>query len=344
MSHFLLLIFSTIAGAFALATANASPSALEEFLFQSQVKTDAIYVIKDGAIILERYGRGYDHNSRHLIWSASKSVESILVGMAVQQGKLSLTTPVCRYYPEVGNCALQIHHLLEWTSGLKWVEDYDSAQGSATASSILQMLYGPGSKDMAKFAATRGLGAVPGTSWNYSSGDSNLLMGILKKVYGPDYSGLPWKEIFEPLDIHSATWEADATGTYVGSSYLYLNARDLAQIGLLSLQKGQWNGKTLLPESWITYSTTANTVETPAQIAQEDLGGASWWVNRSATAPGVSSWPDAPADAFAAEGHWGQYLVVIPSLHAVAVRYGDDRDDKYFTMKEYMKRLTEFLQ
>jgi CubicO group peptidase (beta-lactamase class C family) len=189
------------------------------------------------------------------------------------------------------------------------------------------MLYTRGRGDMARYTAEHGVASAPGTSYRYSSGDSTVLAAALKTMVGETaYADYPWTALFEPLGISSAAWERDATGTFVGSSYAYMTARDLARIGLLMERGGRWQDRQLLPKAWVDFNLTPfkSLTSTPT----DEAPGGHWWLNLYADGkPGP--WPDAPADTFAALGHWGQALYVIPSAGLVIVRYADDRDGSY---------------
>ncbi|MDT4840764.1 Beta-lactamase [compost metagenome] len=192
------------------------------------------------------------------------------------------------------------------------------------------MLYTRGRGDMAGFAAEHPLDAEPGKRFRYSSGDTNVLSAALRGMVGEQaYADYPWRALFESLGIRSAVWETDAAGTYVGSSYSYLTARDLARVGLLMQRGGRWGDRQLLPTDWVAFNRTpfADYQPDPAKPGDAVPGG-HWWLNaqvRGAAKP----WPDAPEDAFAALGHWGQALYVLPSEKLVIVRYADDRDGGY---------------
>ncbi|MNO76556.1 Beta-lactamase [compost metagenome] len=227
---------------------------------------------------------------------------------------------------------MRIEDLLHWASGLDWQEDYEYAP---LHSSVVAMLYTRGRGDMAAFTAAHGTYSAPGQSFRYSSGDSNVLSAALKGMLGSDrYADYPWQALFESLGIHSAVWETDASDTYVASSYAYMNARDLARVGLLMLRDGRWQQRQLLPVSWVAFNRT------PFRHATAEPGeatpGGHWWLNQPLTgAP--RPWPDAPVDTFAALGHWGQALYILPKEKLVIVRYGDDRDGSY-RHNELLKR------
>lgn len=127
--------------------------------------------------------------------------------------------------------------------------------------------------------------------------------------------------------MQSAVFEPDASGTFVGSSYIYATARDYARFGLLYLHNGNWQGKQLLPENWVKYTTT------PAKGSEGDYG-AHFWINSSDEYPGV------PADLFYADGYDGQFIYIIPSKQLVVVRNGFSPGDM-FNEKTFLKRICD---
>jgi CubicO group peptidase (beta-lactamase class C family) len=200
------------------------------------------------------------------------------------------------------------------------------------------MLYTLGRKDMAGYVAKYDFAHEPGTYWHYSSGDTNLLSAAFAQAIGPTrYHKFPWVELFNKLGMTSVTWETDQAGTYIGSSYLYATPRDLAKFGLLYLMDGVWENQRLLAPGWVAFSRTF----APAQINVEDREemnyGAHWWINQGAAEAGISkAWPDAPDDTFAALGHWGQSIVIIPSQNMVLVRTANDRRYGEFSLNKFI--------
>lgn len=298
------------------------------------VRTDALLVIQDGRIVYERYGAPTTAHTPHLTWSISKSVLATLLGVAFGEGRFALDDPVQNHYPPMqAHPQVRLQDLLHWASGLAWQEDYEYAP---LKSSVVAMLYTRGHADMAAFTAGQAAAAAPGQRFVYSSGDSNLLAAALRGMLGAQaYADYPWRALFEPLGIEQAVWERDAAGTFVGSSYLYLTARDLARIGQLMLDDGRWHGRQLLPAQWVAFNRRAFE-HANAQPGEATPGG-HWWLNQP-LADGARPWPDAPADTFAALGHWGQALYVLPTQRLVIVRYGDDRDASY-QHNELLKRV-----
>ncbi|MGC5702846.1 serine hydrolase [Pseudomonas sp. NFXW11] len=315
--------------------------ALEDYAFAPRddetrqgIRTDALLVIRDGQLLYERYAGTTDAQTPHLIWSASKSLLSVLLGVAFGEGRFQLQDPAAKYYPPLqAHPAITLADLLHWASGLDWQEDYEYAPLN---SSVVAMLYTRGHRDMAAFTAQQAASAAPGQAFRYSSGDSNLLAASLRGMLGDErYADYPWQALFEPLGITQATWERDAAGTFVASSYLYLTARDLGRVGLLMQRDGRWGDRQLLPKSWVEFCRTPFA----GYRANQDVAvaGGHWWLNREIDgAP--RPWPDAPADTYAALGHWGQALYVLPAERLVIVRYGDDRDGRY-QHNELLKRV-----
>ncbi|KQN52956.1 serine hydrolase [Pseudomonas sp. Leaf48] len=289
------------------------------------IRTDALLVVRDGQLIYQRYAGPTNADTPHLTWSISKSLMATLLGVAYGEGLFKLQDPAARFYPPLKKHPdMSIADLLHWASGLDWQEDYEYAP---LKSSVVAMLYTRGRGDMAAFTADHGQYSAPGHAFRYSSGDSNLLAAALKNMVGPSrYADYPWTALFEPLGIRHAVWETDATGTFVASSYAYLTARDLARIGLLMARDGRWGDRQLLPRDWVAFNREPFARFQPGQ--DEAVPGGHWWLNR-AVGGASQPWPDAPADTFAALGHWGQAMYVIPGEKLVIVRYGDDRDGSY---------------
>lgn len=307
-------------------------AALEAYAFPPRndttrqgIRTDALLVIRDGQLIYERYAGPTTADTPHLTWSISKSLMATVLGVAYGEGRFKLADPAANYYPPLKKHPdLTIADLLHWASGLDWQEDYEYAP---LKSSVVAMLYTRGHPDMAAFTAGHDSYAVAGQAFRYSSGDSTLLSAALKTIVGPDrYADYPWTALFEPLGIRHAVWESDATGVFVASSYAYLTARDLARIGLLMARDGRWDDRQLLPRDWVAFNREPFA---GYRVNQDDaVPGGHWWLNRAVDGA-AKPWPDAPDDTFAALGHWGQAMYVIPGEKLVIVRYADDRDDSY---------------
>ncbi len=308
------------------------------------VRTDALLVLHQGALVYERYARGYDRSSPHLAWSITKTVTTLLTGVAVAAGALAIDDSICVTLRDVaapsGKCAVTVRSLLELSSGIDWNEGYE--HGSRQDSSVIAMLVGAGRRDMAAFVLAQPTVAPPGSAFRYSTGDSTLLARAVEVAMRPRAGeDWPWELLFDPLGITSMTMERDASGFAVGGAYSYATAEDWARLGLFMLDDGCWEGRRLLPEGWMASATTPSVPfrtkrfdEDPSLRAEQ---GWQIWTNR--VLPGVRDerpWPSVPEDAYAAIGHWNQLLVVVPSRDVVVVRSGDDRDEEALDIDRFL--------
>ncbi len=268
--------------------------------------TRAVVAVKGGALLAERYAEGFDATTPQLGWSMAKSMTNLLVGRLVAEGSVSLGEDHLRPEWTDQRAEITVDQLLRMTSGLAWDETYD------LGTPITRMLYLE--PDMGAYVAAQPLAHSPGSYQQYSSGSMTLLCDILLARTGTD-ANLPRRELFAPLGLSSAVLEPDAAGTPVCSSYLWATPRDWAAIGQLALQDGMWAGARLLPAGWMAQSTT------PVDVQTEDPGYASgWWANR--LPDGSLVHPELPADTYFAQGHDGQWIVVVPSAELVVVRLG----------------------
>ncbi len=287
--------------------------------------TRAILVVKGGELIGERYGDGLDASSRLQSWSMAKSVVHALVGILVKDGQIDLYKParVARWNRKVNDArkAITVENLLRMESGLTFSEDYTDPE----TSNVLQMLFGKGRLDTAEYAAGGLLAAEPGTLWQYSSGTSNVLSGVIRDTIGAEsaeeYRSFMEESLFRRIGIRSAVPEFDEANTFIGSSYLHMTGRDWARFGLLYLRDGIWDDKRILPEHWVDHAR----LPTPNAKGQY---GAHFWLNGIDPDTGQAViTDDIPTDTFMARGFGAQVVVIIPSLDMVVVYLGLTYDD-----------------
>jgi CubicO group peptidase (beta-lactamase class C family) len=165
-------------------------------------------------------------------------------------------------------------------------------------------------------ASDRGMVREPGTVWDYENYDTLLGMLALKTVLGDEatYLEYPRKELFDRIGMRNTVPGVDRFGNFVLSSQVYTNARDMARLALLYLNRGVWKGERLLPESWVDFSRSA----APATAQFGNFYGGQWWLVQDART-------DVPQDAYTMAGAQGQYGIVVPSHDLVIVRRGLDR-------------------
>lgn len=278
-------------------------------------RTLAVVVVHRGRIVAERYATGIGPDTPLAGWSMTKSVMNALTGILVGQGRLTLDAPVpIPEWQQAGDprASITLDHLLRMSSGLRFDEGMANPR-----SDVMRMLFAVG--DAAGFALRKDLAFFPGTQWQYSSGTSNILARVLRNVLHDEtkYLTFPRRALFDRLGMSSAVLETDAGGTFVGSSYMYATARDWARFGTLYLQDGMWNGERVLPEGWVTYTTT------PAPADSTKRYGAHFWLQ----VPDEYAGTDAhlPAPALHAAGHEGQLVTIVPSRELVLVRLGRTR-------------------
>jgi len=295
--------------------------------------TRAVVVIHDGKLVAERYGEGYTRDTAMLSWSMAKSITSAMVGILVARGKLDIKQPApIEEWKSDGRAKITLEHLLHMSSGLAFNEDY-GAFGDAT-----KMLFV--SKDSAKTAAESPLGFEPGSRWYYSSGDTNIIQRIIRQTMGSDaaYHAFPAEALFEPIGAHTAIFETDPGGTFVGSSFVYMTAQDWARFGQLFMQDGVWGGQRILPEGWVDFSCT----KAPAN--KEGDYGAQWWLNLGNEDAGIEKYyPSLPDDTCSAQGFETQRVMVIRSRKTVIVRLGLTRKRGAFDTDTFAKMVLEAL-
>jgi len=284
--------------------------------FAPDTGSRAIVVVKDGRIVAERYGEGFSAETRFLGWSMAKSVNGTLIGTLVSQGILSLDAPApvpSWQGAGDGRQRITLRQLLTMTSGLSFSETYVPGD-DATA-----MLYRQ--DDMAAYAATRPMEAPPGTQFSYSSGTANILSHILFDAAGGSAKAaydFARTHLFEPAGMTSAVFQPDATGSPVGSSYVYMTARDWARFGLLYLGGGTLGWQRIVSADWVAEASR------PAKLADGSTVayGMQFWLNGDGTAATPLRYPHCPVDMYFAKGHNDQFAAVMPSRNIAVIRLG----------------------
>jgi CubicO group peptidase (beta-lactamase class C family) len=276
-------------------------------------RVKAVVVVKDGRVIAERYAPGFGVRTPLISFSVAKSFTNAFLGILARKGGLRADQPVGApewKAPGDTRAAITIEDLMRMRSGLA-IEEAESAFSPVARMEFLHA-------DMAGFAAAQPAKEPPGSSFEYTSGNTVLLDRLLGEKVGGGPAGLrafARRELFDPLGMGEVTMEFDGQGTFVGSTYVYASARDYARFGMLYLRDGITpDGMRLLPEGWVGWSRTS-TLGAPY--------GAGFWTNdgpsdlaRRRVAGGF------PKDGFFASGTMGQRIYVVPSEHLVVVRFG----------------------
>ena len=290
-------------------------------------ETRAVVVIADGKLAAERYGPGYDKDTRFISWSMAKTVTGVLIGMLVADGKLSLDAPapVPQWQrPGDPRAEITLRQLLQMRSGLRHTESGDPPYES----SEVRMLFLDGRDNMAKWAEEQPLEAEPGKLFEYSSNTSVILADIAARALTSSSQPAARREamtdylaqrLFGPLGMTSMVLEFDASGTLIGGSLMHATARDWAKLGEMLRLKGRApGGEQLVPQRWVEAMVTPS----PASPHY----GFQTWLNRPI--PGREPadhplFPDrAPQSLFSLIGHMGQYVLVSPEQRVTLVRLG----------------------
>lgn len=298
------------------------------FALEGLGETRAIVVMADGAIAAERYGEGYNADTRFISWSMAKTITATMIGMLVADGLLNVDDPApVPIWQRSGDprADITLRHLLQMRAGLRHTEAGDPPYES----SEVRMLFLDGRDDMAKWAKEQPLEAEPGERFEYSSNTTVILADIAARALSasddPDekrqaVTDYLTERLFEPLDMQSMVLEFDASGTLIGGSLMHATARDWAKFGEFMRLGGRApGGEQLVPRRWI------DAMITPSPTAQQY--GYQTWLNRPLGQQGAQFghplFPNrAPASLFSLIGHMGQYVLVSPEQRVTMVRLG----------------------
>ena len=287
------------------------PAKLREADAEIRAKLSDVYslmVVRHGYVVFEQYYQGSDETATFGLRSATKSFASALIGIAFRDGFLtSLDQKIGDLLPDyfTGTVKLDprvkdisVRHLLNMTSGFRWDE----------MNAYLPTVPGD---DMALSVLSLPLDHDPGAQFNYSSAASQLLSVIFTRVTGKTMWDVAAPELFAAIGIPNTHWPADPQGNSQAYAGLVMPAREIAKFGFLYLNRGQWNGKQIIPLDYWRASTTR-------QSAGSEPDGAAygflWWVTK-----------DAGRDVFFAAGWGGQYIYVAPDLDLLVVMTGNPK-------------------
>jgi CubicO group peptidase (beta-lactamase class C family) len=298
-------------------------------------ETYAVVVVQGGLLVAERYGGALPsfvhapapvtRDTPLLSWSMAKSVLHAAIGLVVDEGRLDPDAPAP--VPEWGEgdprSRITLRQLLEMRDGLRWAEDYVDE----TVSDVITMLFGEGDTDVAAFVAAHPLAHPPGSTFNYSSGTSNLVARILGSVVGRGEPTVAFlrDRLFGPLGMHDATVKLDDAGTFIASSFVYCSARSFAKFATLYLRGGAWEGTQLLSRSWVDGAQVPVSVDDVPRTYYSQH----WWLDGTGT--------------FWASGHEGQRAVVVPAHDAIVVRYGRTPAERYPALRAWVGSLVAAL-
>ncbi|MFP8490254.1 serine hydrolase domain-containing protein [Gracilimonas sp. Q87] len=258
----------------------------------------SILIQKDGELLSEKYFRTASPDYPYNIKSASKSIISLLVGIAVDKSDISIDETLGGYFPEYFASnpnsrkeSITIRNLLSMQSGLETTSFYNYRRWVI-------------SDNWVEFQFDQPLEEEPGGKMVYSTGISHLLSVIITKATDMSTKAFAEKYLFTPLDIQVGGWDRDPQGYYMGGNNIALKPRDLLKIGQLMLNRGTWNNEQIVSQGWVrdSFQTYTHSNFNPYDY------GYMWW-NR----------PVGGYEVYFAWGFGGQYIFIIPELNSVTV-------------------------
>ncbi len=301
-----------------LSSAKLNADSINEFFYRINdrfyTNLHSILLVRGDKLVVEQYFSGTDENGKyqtynrdtlHTLQSATKSVNSILIGIALDQHLLhGVDEKISSFFPEfAGNDDIRLNHFLSMTAGLDWnEEDHTDSRDDCIR---MNRTYDP-----EHFVLERPVVAAPGTKFAYNSGISVMLGEIIRKVSHLPADKFAETNLFTPLGISNYRWWAFPNGSVHTGGGLYLRPRDMAKIGCLILNNGRWHGKQIVSEDWVRESTKQQPPDDGQGLNQ---GYAYQWWRFSFKCR------DQMIPAVQARGYGGQSILIFPSLDLVAV-------------------------
>ena len=290
-------------------------------LAQINHKIHSALLIKNDAIVFEEYYQDHNAHTPHDLRSTTKSIRSLLMGIAIDKGHIaSIDDPISKYLnhqvPQKNISELKgqitIRHLLTMSSGLD-CDDWDK-KSKGQEDKVYKK------KDWVQYTLDLPMIHTPGEVRSYCSMGTLLIAVIIEQVSGQTIQEFADEYLFKPLGIHTIKWDHTTKNRPIisASKRLYMTPRDMAKIGKLVLQKGMWNDQSIISEQWINASTSIQT-----QLAGIDYGFL-WWKFPFTLA-------NTPIKATLATGNGGQYIIIFPEYDMIAVFTGgayNSQEDK----------------
>lgn len=274
--------------------------------YMKAYRVSGLLVLKDGRIVMERYGLGRGPNDRWTSFSVAKSLTSTLVGAAIHDGKIKgLDSAVVDYIPELKGSAYEgvnVRQMLTMSSGVKWNEDY-ADPNSDVAQAGLRML-DRGVDPMVSYLRRLPRATEPGSKFNYNTGETDLVGILVSNAVGKPLADYASEKIWKPYGMErDAVWMTDLAGRERGGCCISMTLRDYGRVGQFVLEGGKAGGRNVVPASWTREATKvqiANGAPPPAGY------GYFWWISSP--------------EIYAAQGIFGQSITIMPKERIVIVQ------------------------
>ena len=272
---------------------------------------DSVTVIRNGYLVADATIHPFGQGSKHIIHSCTKSIISALIGIAIEQGYIeSVKQPVLNFFPErtaanldANKEAMTLEHILMMASGLGCQDSYLYRWRG-----LNQMRQ---TDDWVQFMLDLPMTEPPGTRFEYCNGASFLLSAIIQETTGMSASAFAEAHLFGPLGISDVEWPSNSQGITIGWGELRMRPHDMAKIGYLYLNKGQWDGEQIIPAAWVAASTRKHISAT-----LQDGYGYQWWIADDGL-------------YYMALGYAGQFIFVVPE-HELVVAFTSDLSENDF--------------
>jgi len=321
------------------------PKAIDEAALENTVETafsggfdgatTSIVITQNGRLITERYRDDFDKHTSQRTWSVAKSIGASIIGAAQQRGLINVkdeTKLAAWSQPGDPRAEITLENLLHMGSGLN-----SDPAGNRTDN----VYFGGGL--MMQHATKNPLEAPPGQRWRYANNDTMLAMRVLREDMANDkrYHAFAFKALLHKIGMYHTVPEMDWGGDFILSSQVWTTARDLARLGQLYLNDGEWDGEQILPKGWADYVASPAPAQPPNRLGDkaDEPGrgyGAQFW--RYENYPGV------PNDTYAALGNRGQFLIIVRSRNAVIIRRGYDYRGNYFDGPSFTAEVLKALE
>jgi len=266
--------------------------------FMAKQRSAAVLIVHDGRLRLERYGLGFDGDGRWTSFSVAKSITSLLVGAAIRDGHISsMDDKVTDYISQLKGTAydaVSVRHLLTMTSGVRWTEDYGDPDADVNRFNAHKPP--PGSDAVVSYLGQLPREVEPGTRWNYSTGETNLVGVLVSQAVRKPLSEYLSEKVWVPAGMEQqATWLLSRTGNEISGCCIQAAARDYARFGLFMLD----GADRIVPTGWLEQATGPR-----VDTGRPQLGyGYQWWVHDDGT--------------FSARGIFGQGIFIDPARKLV---------------------------
>lgn len=297
---------------------------------------DSIVIVRHGRLVYERYFNGFQPGEEHRLFSVTKSIGSLLTGVAIFHGFLpSEDIPVRPFFPDHPQGpelarhweALMLKHLLTMTAGLGCVGAAEGVRSFADDNACFMAMFP--TLDWLQYVLERPVASPPGRQFAYDSSSLMALSHVLTQASGMSIAELATRFLYQPMGITASRWRRSPKGLVGLGSGHWLRPRDMAKLGELVLRGGVWQGKRLLSKAWITAATRQHM---PVNWGDTSGYGYLWW---QLTLMGH----EADITVTQARGHGGQFLFVVPPFDLVVVFTGSQYPDQGFLSSKAIELL-----